>query len=101
VLALLSRCSGDQPRQASPTIRTQSVSQSGLRRCDDSRQDRRFPDGTRKLRHLRGAEGENEDLVVWEVPLQLVPRWLNRRRSRGNVIDLRIYAGLYCLEQTI
>ena len=72
-----------------------------LRRTDDSGQDRRFKDGTRKHRYLRGAEGESENLVVWEVPLQLVPHWLNRRRIKGNVIDLRIYAGLHFLEQLI
>jgi ADP-ribose pyrophosphatase len=72
----------------------------GLRRVDDPHNDRQFMDGTRRHRHLRGAQGENENLAVWEVPLQLLPHWLSRRRSRGNVIDLRIYAGLYFLEQS-
>jgi ADP-ribose pyrophosphatase len=71
----------------------------GLRRIDDPRHDRQFADDTRRHRYLRGVHGENEELVVWEVPIQLVPRWLNRRRSKGNVIDLRIYAGLYSLGQ--
>jgi len=73
----------------------------GLRRIDDPLLDRQFPDGTRKHRHLRGAEGENENVAVWEVPLQLVPRWLSRRRGRGNVIDLRICAGLFFLDQPL
>ena len=71
----------------------------GLRRIDDPHHDRQFPDGTRRHRHLRGAEGENENMVVWEVPLHLVSQWLTRRRSRGNVIDLRIFAGLSFLKQ--
>jgi ADP-ribose pyrophosphatase len=71
----------------------------GLRRIDDLRQDREFPDGTRRHRHVRGVMGESEKLVVWEVPIQRVSAWLNRKRSSGKVIDLRIYAGLYFLEQ--
>ena len=73
----------------------------GLKRIDDPHHDRQFPDGVRKHRCLRGAEGENENLIVWEVPIQLVPRWLNRRKNRGNIIDLRICAGLYFLDQAI
>lgn len=69
-----------------------------LRRIDDSRQDREFSDGTRRHYQIRGVKGESENLVVWEVPLQRVSAWLNRKRSRGYVIDLRIYAGLYFLE---
>lgn len=71
----------------------------GLQRVDDPNYDRQFKDGTRRHGQLRGAHGETEKLVVWEVPLQLVPLWLKRRRKGGNVIDLRIYAGLFFLER--
>jgi ADP-ribose pyrophosphatase len=73
----------------------------GLRRMDDPGSDRQFPDGSRKHRQVRGVRGEDESLAVWEVPLPFLQQWLERRRSRGNIIDLRIYAGLYFLEQAV
>lgn len=42
-----------------------------------------------------GGGDHTEDIVVHEVPLSEVRSWLERRRAAGNVIDLKVYAGLY------
>lgn len=70
---------------------------SGLRRIDESRPDERFADGSRKHLQIRGLPSENEELVVWEVPLTSVVKWLFRRRLDGTILDLRIFAGLFFL----
>lgn len=73
---------------------------SGLRRMDHAHRDRIFPNGVRKHGQRRGVADENEHLAVWEVPVALVPRWLQRKMARGNAIDMRIYAGLYLFEHS-
>ncbi|MBN1942958.1 MAG: NUDIX hydrolase [Phycisphaerae bacterium] len=42
-----------------------------------------------------GGGDHTEDITVHEVPLPLVRAWLEKRRAEGNVIDLKVYAGLY------
>ena len=47
--------------------------------------------------HKVGAGGGThaEEIIVHEVPLAEVRRWLEERSRQGCLIDLRIYAGLY------
>jgi len=73
---------------------------SGLRRIDDPARDEKFADGSKRHHQVRGVTAENENLLVWEVPLHIVPKWLDRRRRTGRIIDLRVYAGLYLLGAT-
>lgn len=56
-----------------------------------------LPDGT--IRHCdeRGVTGENERIIVHEVPLQTLGPWLSRRQSEGFVIDLKVFLAQYRL----
>ena len=38
---------------------------------------------------------ETEQIILHEVPLEHVPRWLERRVAEGAVVDLKVYAALY------
>ena len=50
----------------------------------------------RGLRRVSAGGGdEHEDIVVHEVPLSGVPRWLGEQASPERMIDPKIYAGLY------
>lgn len=42
-----------------------------------------------------GGGVENEQIVVHEVPLAEIDRWLAERADAGTVIDQKVYAGLY------
>ena len=46
-----------------------------------------------------GGGDETEDLVIHEIPLNRVPRWLQRMERKGYAIEPKIYAGLYFLRQ--
>lgn len=65
----------------------------GLRRADSSKDDE-AEGGIVRHGQTRGNPGEQERIQTWEVPVDDVPRWLEKRRGSGLVIDLRIYAGL-------
>lgn len=56
-----------------------------------------LPDGS--IRHLgeRGAIGENERIIVHEVPLTVLPAWIASRQSEGLVIDLKVFLAQYRL----
>ena len=45
-----------------------------------------------------GGEG-NEKIVVHEVPIADVPRWLTQKMSEGYAVDPRIWAGLWLLDR--
>jgi ADP-ribose pyrophosphatase len=49
----------------------------------------------------KGAGGgdHSESIEVHEVPLADVPRWLEKRRERGTLVDPKVYAGLYFAER--
>jgi nicotinamidase/pyrazinamidase len=54
----------------------------------------------RGLRRVHAGGGtEHEDIRVHEVPLEQVPAWLKERAAEGMLIDPKVYAGLYFLEQ--
>ena len=42
-----------------------------------------------------GAGDGSEQITLHEIPLPDVPAWLDRQRSAGKMIDLKVYAGLY------
>ncbi len=42
-----------------------------------------------------GGGVDTEDITVHEVPLGDVPAWLEEKRARGAIIDLKVYAGLH------
>lgn len=44
---------------------------------------------------MRGNLAERERIQPWEVPVELVPEWLEERRKEGLSVDLRVYAGLF------
>jgi ADP-ribose pyrophosphatase len=73
----------------------------GLLRLDDSGNDDHVTDGSTRHAQIRGLQTEGEELTVWEVPLNIVPSWLEKKRSDGYVVDLRIYAGLYFLASSV
>lgn len=55
----------------------------------------------RKLRKVAEGGGEGpEDIKVHAIPLAEVPRWLKEKESAGLLIDPKIYAGLYFLQQS-
>lgn len=56
-----------------------------------------MPDGTVRHRDERGALGENERIIVHEVPLGILGLWLERRQSEGLVIDLKVFLAQYRL----
>lgn len=56
-----------------------------------------LPDGTIRHREERGAAGENERIIVHEVPLGILASWLARKQSEGLVIDLKVFLALYRL----
>jgi ADP-ribose pyrophosphatase len=48
--------------------------------------------------HAGGGE-ESEDIEVHEVALVDVNRWLKRRARAGCLIDPKVYAGLYLIQE--
>jgi ADP-ribose pyrophosphatase len=52
-------------------------------------------DGSIRHSDARGLAEEGEKILVHEVPLAGVTRWLARQQERGAVIDFRVWAGLY------
>ena len=44
-----------------------------------------------------GGDG-SEDITVHAVPIDQVARWLDDQARQGKAIDVKIYAGLWCLE---
>ena len=44
-----------------------------------------------------GGGDETEDIVVHEVPLDEIDRWLDERAAAGSIVDFKIHAGLYFL----
>jgi ADP-ribose pyrophosphatase len=56
-------------------------------------------DGLFKL-NVQGNSSEQDEFipVVYAVPLSRVISWLEKKRTEGKEIDLRIYAGLYLVE---
>jgi len=42
-----------------------------------------------------GGGDHTEDITVHEVPIPEVRSWLKQREAMGNVIDLKVYAGLF------
>ncbi|MCD4826001.1 MAG: NUDIX hydrolase [Phycisphaerae bacterium] len=46
-----------------------------------------------------GGGDEHEDIIVHEVPLDEVPAWLDEKRTHGNVVDLKIYTGLFLAQK--
>ena len=42
-----------------------------------------------------GGGDHAEDITIHEVPLGDVPAWLEKKRHKGAVIDLKVYAGLH------
>ena len=44
-----------------------------------------------------GGGDDHEDIVVHEVPLAKVTRWLKQKEKAGAMIDVKIFAGLYFL----
>jgi 8-oxo-dGTP pyrophosphatase MutT (NUDIX family) len=68
----------------------------GVRRADSSRSDK-VERGIIRHGLTRGNRGEPERIQTWEVPVDDVPRWLEKRRKAGAIIDMRIYASLHFL----
>lgn len=56
-------------------------------------------DGTVRHRDERGATGENERIIVHEVPLGTLGPWLARRQGEGFVIDLKVFLAQYRLQK--
>jgi ADP-ribose pyrophosphatase len=54
-------------------------------------------EGLTKVHAGGGVDGE--DITVHAVPLPQVPDWLKAQQARGLLIEPRIYAGLYFLQQ--
>ncbi len=46
-----------------------------------------------------GGGVSHEKIEVHEVPLAEVPKWLERRRDHGALVDPKVYAGLYFAEK--
>jgi len=69
----------------------------GLHRGD--RNGKHLRDGSFRYHETEGAAGEQEKIIVWEVPLAALRNWLKRREAEGKVIDLRVYAGLFFVQQ--
>ena len=42
-----------------------------------------------------GGGDAGEDILVHEVPLERLARWLNERQAGGAAVDFRVYVGLY------
>ncbi|MBN1555607.1 MAG: NUDIX hydrolase [Phycisphaerae bacterium] len=42
-----------------------------------------------------GGGDHTEDITVHEVPIPELRAWLKRREAKGNIIDLKVYAGLF------
>ncbi|MHB1455687.1 MAG: NUDIX hydrolase [Armatimonadota bacterium] len=42
-----------------------------------------------------GGGDETEELVLYEIPVDGIHQWLERQRSSGKLIDLRIYTALF------
>jgi ADP-ribose pyrophosphatase len=45
-----------------------------------------------------GGGDASEDITVHRVPLGRVARWLKRQARLGKAVDVKVYAGLYCLK---
>jgi ADP-ribose pyrophosphatase len=52
-------------------------------------------EGLTRISEGGGVEGEN--IVIHEVPLAEIERWLQARAAEGCLIDVRVYTGLYFL----
>jgi ADP-ribose pyrophosphatase len=50
------------------------------------------------VRVSAGGGVEGEDIVVHEVPLAEIDRWLDDRTREGCLVDVRVYTGLYLLK---
>ncbi len=46
-----------------------------------------------------GGGDESEEIEVFTVPLARIDRWLEKKRKAGVLVDPKIYAGLYFLNQ--
>jgi ADP-ribose pyrophosphatase len=46
-----------------------------------------------------GGGVEGEEIVIHEIPLAQIDRWLADRTQEGCLIDVRVYAGLYFLRR--
>jgi ADP-ribose pyrophosphatase len=46
-----------------------------------------------------GGGDETEDIKVFEVPVGEVDRWLADRLAKGAVLDVKVYAGLFLMQQ--
>lgn len=47
-----------------------------------------------------GGGDETEDLIVHEIPVYELDKWLQLKRNEGSLIDLRIYTGLYFINKS-
>jgi len=56
---------------------------------------------TKLERKGAGGGDHSEAIEVHEVQLAEVPRWLEKRRDRGTLVDPKVYAGLYFAERAI
>lgn len=46
----------------------------------------------------RGGGDEFESIIVHEVPLEEMDRWLNKMKRRGYLVEPKVYTGLYFLK---
>ncbi len=56
-----------------------------------------WPEGATRQVKSRGLAAEGEAISVYEIPVERVREWLDRQ-SGEQVVDLRVYAGLYFAE---
>ncbi|HEY1598043.1 MAG TPA: NUDIX hydrolase [Pirellulales bacterium] len=48
-----------------------------------------------------GGGVHTEQIEVHSIPLADVPRWLDKRRDKGVMVDPKVYAGLYFAERAV
>ena len=46
-----------------------------------------------------GGGGDSEEIVVHEVPIVDVPRWLTQKMTEGYALDAKLWAGLWLLDR--
>ena len=56
---------------------------------------------TKLERKSAGGGDHSETIEVHKVPLADVPRWLEKRREHGTLVDPKVYAGLYFAERAV
>lgn len=68
----------------------------GLKRVDEMDNGLTFEGDIIRHGHIHGLLGEGERIRVWEVPVNSVLPWLEKRMTESEdlIVDLRLYAGL-------